>query len=84
MLWVQRVRFTRDFYRKGEVRYAQGVDYAPNDEILSQVVAGNAVLVRMRVGPLAFLLHVLEKWSAERLYSEENRASLAARVERLR
>ncbi len=75
---VQRARFLRDHYHRGTVRYAEGQDYPVSDDVRSQIAAGNATLVRVRVGLLSFARCAVQQYFADQRYCQENRASLIA------
>lgn len=75
---VQRARFTTTYFEQGKPKYASGRDYPVTDEVRSRIKAGDAVLVRVRVGAFGLLFHVVERFIAERRLRTARAASLAA------
>jgi hypothetical protein len=61
---IQRAEFLQTFYRDGHPIYVAGHDYPVDDVVRSQVLAGNARMVRKEVGLLGYALHVAESYFA--------------------
>ncbi len=75
---VQRARFTATYYEGGRPKYRRGEDYPVTDEVRSRVLAGDAVLVHVRVGAFGLLFHLIESFMAERRLRTARAASIDA------
>jgi hypothetical protein len=82
-MWVWRAEFAQSLFVDGRERYAAGQHYPLEDRTRSQILAGAATLVRVRMNPLRYLAHLseqaLNRWELREAWRETYKAERSIR-----